>query len=60
MPKRTKSSILMGELSKKRHPGSNASTAVRVSLDTDMHACIDAESQEAVSFSGEKIFECLV
>ena len=38
MPKRSKSNILMGELSKKKHAGNSASTAVRVSLDADMRA----------------------
>ena len=44
-------SFLMGELSKKH----NASTAVRVFLDTDlMHASVDAEESQVVSSSGEK------
>ena len=55
MPKRTKSSILMGELSKKKHAGNNTSTAVRVSLDTNTRACTGAESLVAASSSGEKI-----
>ena len=41
----------MGELSKKKH---NTSTAVRMSLDADMHASIDTEESQAVSSSGEK------
>ena len=42
----------MGELSKKKH---NASTAVRVSLDTDlMRGSVNAEESQVVSSSGEK------
>ena len=52
MPKRKKSSLLMAELSKKKHAMSNASTAVRVSLGADMRACVDVESP-VVSSSGE-------
>ena len=48
----------MGELSKKKHAGNSASTAVRVSLDADMRACVDAESRVAASSLGEKIFLC--
>ena len=51
MPKRKKSSVLMGDLSKKKH---NASTAVRVSLDADIGTSVDAEESQVVSSSGEK------
>ena len=51
IPKRKKTSFLMGELSKKKH---RASTAMRVSLDSDMRASIDAKESQVVSFSGEK------
>ena len=40
MLKRSKSSILMGELFKKKHAGNSASTALQVSLDADMRACV--------------------
>ena len=41
MANKKKTSFLMGELSKKKY---NTSTAVRVSLDTDlMHASVDVE-----------------
>ena len=53
MPKRKKSSLLMGELSKKKYAKSNASTSVRVSIDADMRTGVDAESQQVVSSSGE-------
>ena len=52
IPKRKKTSFLMGELSKKKH---KASTAMRVSLDlADMRASVDAKESQVVSFSGEK------
>ena len=52
MEERKKTSFLMGELSKKKH---NASTAMRVSLDTDlMRTSVDAEESQVVSSSGEK------
>ena len=52
MPKRKKTSFLVGELSKKKH---NAYTAVLVSLDaTDIRASIDVEESQVVSSSGEK------
>ena len=49
-----KSSLIMGELPKKKHAISNASTAVRVSLGADMCTCVDVESQ-VVSSSGQKM-----
>ena len=55
MPKRAKSSIVMGELSKKKHA---VSTAARVSLDTDMRASVD-DTQVVTTSSGEKIVECI-
>ena len=52
MPKRKKTSALMGDLSKKKH---SASTAVRVSLDAiHIRASVDAEESQVVSSSGEK------
>ena len=52
MPKRKKTSVLMGDLFKKKH---NASTAVRVSLDA-IHICasVDVGESQVVSSSGEK------
>ena len=48
MPKRNKTSVLMGELSKKKH---KASTAVRVSLDAaDICTSVDAEESQMVMF----------
>ena len=47
MPKRKKTSLLMGKLSKKKH---NAFTAVQMSLDaTDIRASIDVEESQIVS-----------
>ena len=47
-----KKSFLIGEQSKKKH---NASTAVRMSLDTDlMRGSVDAEESQVVSSSNEK------
>ena len=52
MPKRKKTSFLMGELSKKKH---NTFTAMRASLDaTDICASVDAKESQVVSSSGEK------
>ena len=51
MPKRKKTSVLMGDLSKKH----NASTAVRMSLDAiHIRASVDAVESQVVSSSGEK------
>ena len=44
-------SFLMGEPSKKKH---NTSTAMRVSLNANMCASVDAERSQVVSSSGEK------
>ena len=53
MLKRKKTSLLMGELSKKKH---NASTAMQVSLDADLiRGSVDAEESQVVSSSGEKV-----
>ena len=47
MPKRKKTSVLTGDLSKKKH---SASTAVRVSLDAiHIRASVDAEESQVVS-----------
>ena len=47
MPKRKKTSVLMGELPKKR----NASTAVQVSLDgANIRTSIDTEESQVVAF----------
>ena len=47
MPKRKKTSVLMGELSKKKL---NASTAVRVSLEAaDIRTSVDAEESQVVT-----------
>ena len=52
MPKRKKTSVLTGDLSKKKH---SASTAVQVSLDAiHIRASVDAEESQVVSSSGEK------
>ena len=53
MPKRRKFSESMSELAKKKHA---SSSAVRVSLDTNMRTCIDPVTPVAASSSGEKIF----
>ena len=52
MTKRKKTSVLMGDLSKKKH---NASTAVRMSLDAIyIRASVDVGKSQVVSSSGEK------